>query len=411
MGVAKRKRKEASIEARRLAAEKSRREADLAAATAVFAHHAGEKKNALSAVEGARRQAAADAAALRKLEEEARATQEALMRGREAEERADEYAGQVLDAKELQKIELRARKAAAARPLCPPMSKTAEQWREAIKMANDEAEREAIMREMKRGAPFFDFPKSAADIATCTVAFFSLPHTRASVTGFMPCARVDEHMSNLVTQVRAVLLDQHFSAREALVTLDDLCDELQRQGATERMLRGGAGVSFSRFSSALVTLTRARPPKEPVSLLHLAAAHAKVNRVMPRYSDFAPVAATWLADFHAAMAKYGRDTPAHDYLAQAELNPVKAVEQMEMMHFRVGAKVFAKGALEAVQLDVSRLHKGRLLNAAEFNIACMRSCVEEIRNEKKNKDFVKWITDPLLLEDPLRPKSGLCSVA
>ena len=72
---------------------------------------------------------------------------------------------------------------------------------------------------------------------------------------------------------------------------------------------------------------------------------------------------------------------------------------------------FAKGALEAVQLDVSRLHKGRLLNAAEFNIACMRSCVEEIRNEKKNKDFVKWITDPLLLEDPLRPKSGLCSVA
>lgn len=101
------------------------------------------------------------------------------------------------------------------------------------------------------------------------------------------------------------------------------------------------------------------------------------------------------------MKRYGKDTPAYDYLGLSELNPVKAVEVMELLNFKRGPTVFAKGALEAAQLDVSRLFKGRLLNAAEFNLVCMRGCVEEIRNEKKNKDFVRWVTDPLLLVDPI----------
>ena len=58
---------------RRLAAEKSAREADIAAHTAVFAHHAGEKKLAQSNAEGAKRQAEADAKALRKAERAAAA--------------------------------------------------------------------------------------------------------------------------------------------------------------------------------------------------------------------------------------------------------------------------------------------------------------------------------------------------
>ena len=411
LAEARRRKKEASVEARRLAAEKSAREADIAEHTAGFAFHVGEKKRALSGVEGARRQAEADAAALRVAEAKAAADEAALLRGREREERADEYATQVLDARVLQKNALVAVRAANAKPLCPPFSKSAEQWREAIKMANEAAAREAVAREMKRGAPFFDFPKSVADIATCTVAFFCLPRTRASVTGFMPWARVDEHMSELVTQVRSVLLSEHFKQPgEALVTLEDLRDELQRQGATTRMLRAD-GVSFSRFSSALVALTRAPPPRAPDSLLHLVPAHAKVNRVLPRFSDFAPVCATWLPDFHGAMAKYGADTLPYDYLALAELNPVKAVEQLELLNFKHGSKVFAKSQLEAVQLDVSRLHKGRLLNAAEFNIACIKSSVEEIRSQKNVKEFFKWITDPLLLHDPLRPKAGMCAVA
>jgi hypothetical protein len=33
------------------------------------------------------------------------------------------------------------------------------------------------------------------------------------------------------------------------------------------------------------------------------------------------------------------------------------------------------------------------------------------RNSPRNKEYLRWVTDPLLLHDPLRPKTGACSVA
>ena len=280
------------LEKKRRAAEESKMLADVTQARAAFAHHETERSAAMSAVEGARLQAAEDARALAAVEAARKAMDEKLLRGRDKDERAADYANQVIEAQSLQKAELVAVRALRAKPLLPPMSKTAEQWREAIRMANEEAAREAVLREMKRGAPFFDPPRTVEDIATCTVAFFSLPGVKASVTGFARTARVDDHMASLITLVRSVLLADYFEAGEALVELDDLRDALQRQGATRRMLRH-TGVSFGRFASALVFFTRRLPPAPTEPLLHLVPKHPKVNRVMPRFSDLAPVAATW----------------------------------------------------------------------------------------------------------------------
>ena len=62
---------------------------------------------------------------------------------------------------------------------------------------------------------------------------------------------------------------------------------------------------------------------------------------------------------------------------------------------------FGRGALDAVQLDVSRLFKGRLVVAPEFTIACIMGSNESVRNQEAVRAYLKWITNPLLSVDPV----------
>jgi len=91
---------------------------------------------------------------------------------------------------------------------------------------------------------------------------------------------------------------------------------------------------------------------------------------------------------------------SYDYLGHCELNPFKAVEQMEQLATDFPEK-FARGALDAVQLEVSRLFKGRLVVAPEFSIACTMGSNESVRNQEAVRAYLKWITNPLLSSDPV----------
>jgi hypothetical protein len=122
--------------------------------------------------------------------------------------------------------------------------------------------------------------------------------------------------------------------------------------------------------------------------------------VIPRFKDYHPIASKWLPEYRHAMKLYTVSVKPYDYLGQCELNPVKAVEHMEQLATD-SPDQFARGALDAVQLDVSRLYKGRLVCAPEFSIACTRGSNESVRNQESVRTYLKWITNPLLSTDPV----------
>ena len=398
-----------ALERAHLAVAASVHEAALAEAKALYAD-TGARQAAMSRLEGARRQGEADKAVLAALQVKQR-ERDVVSAVKKAEEaRLDAYDRDVFMARDMQR---EAREMAALsnlKYLCPPATKSAGQWRETTRLAALEMAANAADAELRRGAQSFAFPSSDDEIATCTVAFFALPGTRASATGFLPSVQVDHHLVELIVKMRQALFPAEFghSAIHAggLLEVEDVAKELQRQGATDAMVRRN-GVPFSRFASLLQWALK--PRHDLPSLLPLVHSASSVSRVLPRFSDFHPVARTWLPLFGRALAKYTRSVPAHDYLGKCELNPVKAVEQLELTATEDPAK-FARGALDGVQLEVSRLFKGRLLNAVEFNIACIRGSVEAVRNSPPNRAFLKAVTDPTLLVDPQHRAEQRCLI-
>ena len=181
------------------------------------------------------------------------------------------------------------------------------------------------------------------------------------------------------------------------MTVNDLQVEAQRQGATTSMLTTD-GISFSRFAALLHKLLRKEV--DSPSLLSSVSKHPKVNLIMPRFRDFHPIALCWLPEFRTALKIHSANVKSYDYLGHCELNPVKAVEHMEQLATDSPEK-FGRGALDAVQLDVSRLFKGRLVVAPEFTIACTMGSNESVRNQEAVRAYLKWITNPLLSVDPV----------
>jgi len=430
------------------------------------------------------------------------------------EEKKEMYEAEVFKAKELQGDYHRMRMLANQTHCIPPLTKSEAQWRESTRLQAAEMAGVAAMSEMKRGSKFFDFPRTDDEVATATVAFFSLPNSKASTTGLLPWVKISDEMATLFSSIRIDLFPEVFDTPDdktaknrnggggdgdnlslttstpastdgvstaqpngsseakaskrrrrkkrrdtskdekglslrsppdsktrtsssststtALlfglipttkkittktstkkkkkkeidnknavsrgeVTVNDLQIEAQRQGATTSMLTTD-GISFSRFAALLHKLLRKEV--DSPSLLSSVSTHSKVNLIMPRFRDFHPIALCWLPEFRTALKIHSTSVKSYDYLGHCELNPVKAVEHMEQLATDSPEK-FGRGALDAVQLDVSRLFKGRLVVAPEFTIACIMGSNESVRNQEAVRAYLKWITNPLLSVDPV----------
>jgi hypothetical protein len=490
-----------------LALEESQRRKAVIEARSLFAEKSLKAKAKLE-LPSAEEEAAKRIADLH-IEEDIQAKKDAEKRKLAIEEEKKEiYEAEVFKAKEMQNDYLKMRKLANQTYCIPALTKSEGQWRESTRLQAAEMAGIAGMGEMKRGSKFFDFPKTDDEIATATVAFFSLPNSKASTTGFLPWVKINEEMAVLVTALRVDLFPEFFDMsladakktnktlitshssetklvststvpsdttdptktsnnhhhkqkqkkrkmkvkgarkhttenkseettssstnnlkhtikttskrklkrsisssaadvatkkkkikKEGIgdVTINELKIEAQRQGATNAMLEID-GISFSRFAGVLHKLLR--KDVDSPSLLNKVSTHPKVNLVIPRFKDYHPIASKWLPEYRHAMKLYTISVKSYDYLGQCELNPVKAVEHMEQLATD-SPDQFARGALDAVQLDVSRLYKGRLVCAPEFSIACTRGSNETVRNQESVRTYLKWITNPLLSTDPV----------
>jgi hypothetical protein len=429
------------------------------------------------------------------------------------EEKKEMYEAEVFKAKQLQSDYQKMRVLAYQKHCIPAITKSEAQWRESTRLQAAEMAGIAAMSEMKRGSSFFDFPQTDDEIASATVAFFSLPNSKASTTGFLPWVKISDEMATLISSLRVDLFPEVFEFADKTVvsskkksatttstttttttataptatdpgaisttqpngtlgnnvndsnsrqlarkrrkrkkrknktevekggkqhqstklssknnsslslfgsiftakaenskkntkddadnrgevTANELKIEAQRQGATGSMITSD-GISFSRFAALLHKMLRKEV--DSPSLLSKVSMHPKVNLVIPRFRDYHPIALRWLPEFRAAMKIHTTNVKSYDYLGHCELNPFKAVEQMEQLATDFPEK-FARGALDAVQLEVSRLFKGRLVVAPEFSIACTMGSNESVRNQEAVRAYLKWITNPLLSSDPV----------
>lgn len=243
-----------------------------------------------------------------------------------------------------------------------------------------------------------DFPERDEDLATCSIAFFCLRGAKASKQGFTPKLQVSSEMADVVTKLR--VLAGPWNEKEAKVTWRALRQELLRQGLPLEQIK--LGITFTQFSALVQGLTRSFGESQLYKVWENVDEADKL--LVAEYSTLSRTAKTWIFEFQTALK---RSKPQSN--RGNELEPIKAVEALELLNQMKG-HLFTRGAIDGVQMEMAKLSgtKQRAINAAEFNIFCLRASDEDTRKSEKVTAYLKFCTEAKLAVDPQKPKEEGC---